>query len=286
MSSPLVSIIMPTFNHEAFVAEAIKSVGEQTYTNIELIIIDDGSSDGTVDAIKGVISEIPKNIKVIFRTQANKGICKTLNRGLDLCDGEYVQFLASDDLYCSNKTIRCIEALISAPSEVAAVYCDGYIFNETAKHNSIFSSLYPVPIGRDTYRELLIGNWMPAMGLFYRRKDLDLIGRFDESLHYEDWDLLLRLAKKKKIMRIADRLFFYRVHEKNITKDSALMGEMFKVLTKKHKDLEKFIELKKRLRISPIKTFLKNINDIDLIVRLLVRRLLVNKASLKKMWDK
>ena len=94
---PLVSVLMPAYNHQQFVEQAVRSVWAQTYKNIELIVIDDGSSDRTLEILKRLSLQSPISMKV--DTHANQGICRTLNKCFDLSRGELIAFLASDDQY-------------------------------------------------------------------------------------------------------------------------------------------------------------------------------------------
>ena len=97
-NSPLVSVIIPAYNHEKYVQETVKSIINQTYKNIELIIIDDGSTDNTWQKIQEIKEECEKRFKrVFFETKKNEGTCKTLTKLISLTQGEFVYLIASDD---------------------------------------------------------------------------------------------------------------------------------------------------------------------------------------------
>ncbi len=274
---PLVSVVMPSYNHSAYVREAIASVVAQTYPELELIIIDDGSEDDTPQVIEAILAENQREMRVVFLRQENAGLCTTLNRALAYCQGEFVQFLASDDAYLPEKTARCVEELRAAAPDVAAVYCDGYIFDEKSRRRDVYSKRYPVPIGRNMHRELLIANWLPAMGLCYRRGDLEALGGFDPNLNFEDWDFLLRLTRTRKILRIPDRLFLYRVHSGNMTKNSATIQETMRALAGKHPDLGAYVQFKEDFRRAPTMTLSRSLGQIDLIFRKLCRKILTDR---------
>lgn len=231
---PLVSVIVPAYNHEAYVEEAIRSIAAQTYSNIEVVIIDDGSTDGTFDRIGATLSSIDRDLDAQVFTQSNAGVCATLNRGLALAKGEFVQFLASDDVYLPRKTERCLGMLKGAEENVGAVYCDGYVIDAMSRRLGLFSHRYAVPLSRNCYPELLVANWIPAMGLLYRRRIIEEAGGFDPDLRFEDWDLLLRIARHNKILRIAEPLFLYRSHDSNLHKDAGAMKEAIAAMCKKH----------------------------------------------------
>lgn len=278
VDTPLVSVIIPSYNHAQYVREALISVQAQTYPNIELIIIDDGSTDETARIIEQTLSTFDRDMPVVFKRQQNVGICSTLNRALALCTGTYVQFLASDDAYLPEKTERSVAALRSADHDVAAVYCDGFLFDEKSRRQGIFSNKYRVPLGRDTHRELLIANWLPALGVLYRRDVLVTLGGFDPELKFEDWDLLLRLTKEHKINRLPDKLFLYRIHSKNMTRDTAMVQETTAALIKKHTDLAAFHALKADLRHKPLRALLRHWRSYDLGLRVISRRLFTNRG--------
>ncbi|HCJ6574862.1 TPA: glycosyltransferase family 2 protein, partial [Acinetobacter baumannii] len=101
---PLVSIIIPCYNHANFVQDCIQSVIAQTYQNIELIIIDDGSKDETVEKIQKLVTQCTERfVKFEFRHRPNKGLSATLNEALEWCQGEYFSAIASDDMMLNDK---------------------------------------------------------------------------------------------------------------------------------------------------------------------------------------
>ena len=269
---PLVSVIISSYNHAQYVREALMSVQAQTYPNIELIIIDDGSTDETAQIIEQTLSTFDRDLHVVFECQQNVGICSTLNHALVLCKGTYVQFLASDDAYLPEKTERSVAALRSSDYDVAAVYCDGFLIDERSRRRGIFSNKYRVPLGRDTHRELLISNWLPAMGILYRFDVLVALGGFDPELKFEDWDLLLRLTKGHRIERIPDKLFLYRVHPSNITKNVALMEETTTAIARKHPDMWAYRELKLDYAKHPFRALLRHRKNFDLAARSISRK--------------
>ncbi len=106
-SLPLVTIIVPAYNHDKYIEKCIDSIIEQTYQNIEIIIINDGSTDKTIDKIVSYAH----HEKVVVIDQENKGLCKTLNVGLSLAKGDYISILASDDYLIANKLEKQVEFL-------------------------------------------------------------------------------------------------------------------------------------------------------------------------------
>jgi alpha-1,3-rhamnosyltransferase len=236
---PLVSVIIPSYNHEKYVEQAILSVINQTYKNIELIIIDDGSKDNSPYLIKELINR-NNSFKIIFEIQDNMGLCKTLNKSIRMAKGEFVAILASDDMYLPNRIEECVNVLLNAKSNICAVYSDGFIINGNGMKIGRFSDKYTIPIGKNIYKELLIGNWIAALSVLYRRSSLFECGLFDENIEVEDYDMLLKLAQKFKFEYIPKPLFLYRLHGLNYSSNKTKMDEQFKVISKKYKDLQSY----------------------------------------------
>ena len=104
---PLVSVIIPCYNHQNYVEKSLKSVFDQTYKNIEIIVIDDGSKDNSVNILK----ELQKNNHFILECQENMGVCKTLNKAISMSKGKYIAILASDDYWDLPKIEKQVKVL-------------------------------------------------------------------------------------------------------------------------------------------------------------------------------
>lgn len=272
---PLVSIVIPAYNHERYVVQSLSSAINQTYPNIELIIIDDGSTDGTADLIENTLKKNSHNRDVTFVRQTNQGLSKTLNKAIMIAKGEFVQFLASDDAYLPDRTSRCVEALANASESVAAIYSDGYLINEKDEKIMRFSDKYVRPLSSSTYMELLIGNWIPALGVLYRKSAIKRVGGFDESLAVEDYDLLLRLAKIYEIKSLPDKNFLYRWHSTNTSNNKKLIADQFIILKRKHTNLGSFWDFKSAIKSRSTLSALRNfsINNLDLLLRSVIRNI-------------
>jgi alpha-1,3-rhamnosyltransferase len=242
-AGPLVTTIIPSYNHERYVERSIESVLRQTYRNLQVIIIDDGSTDGTAQVVERTLAAAAGDRDVTFLRQSNKGVSATLNRGLALAKGSYVQFVASDDAYLPEKTARCVGLLHKAPDSVVGVYTDGYVIDDAGQRLMRFSQGFPWPLLPGTHAELVVGNWIPAMGLMYRTAAVLEAQGFDESLRIEDYDLLLRITRGRKLLRSREPLFLYRRHETNYSKKVEAMQAGMEQLCRKHPDLQAFHEL-------------------------------------------
>lgn len=271
---PLVTIIIPSYNHEKYIEQAVRSVFEQTYESIEIIIIDDGSTDSSRSIIEGVISKYNGSKVIKYHVQSNAGLIKTLNKALTMANGECVGFLASDDAYLPTKIEKCVNILSNTTDSTAAVYTDGYLINSKGQKTGRFTDKYPRPILNNTYRELIVANWIPALGMLYKKSVFDDVGFFDESLYVEDYDMLLRVAKKYEIEHTSEKLFLYRWHDTNMSKQSDDMQKAFEAIAAKHSDLCGFNSFKSAIKNIKITTAIKNINmmNIDLLTRSVIRK--------------
>jgi glycosyltransferase involved in cell wall biosynthesis len=239
----LISVIMPTFNHELYIKEALRSIGNQTYKNIELIVINDGSTDRTDEIIKDYISNnSDKSIK--YLSKQNEGVCKTLNIGLEMSTGDYVAFLASDDLWLPNRLAIQLE-FMENNKNIGMVFTDTWFLNFHSKTNRRWSDYKPKIRtyfkngiqNTDLYALLLTQPLIPALTVLIRRNVLLDVGFFEEDLGCEDYDLWLRIAMNYPIGYIHQPLAFYRIHGTNLSNDTNFMLRgMFKTV-KKHLEM-------------------------------------------------
>ena len=189
----LVSVIIPTYNRETTLKRAILSVIHQTYTDWELIIVDDGSTDGTEALVRSFISEKIHYIK----SEVNQGVCKTRNIGIKHAKGEYIALLDSDDEWVADKLEKQLAQMQQKGTKV--VYCR---FSRMYENDNEKISIIP-PIERkenlegDLFYELLLGNFIGAPTMVIAKDVLEEVGGFNEELmNLEDYELILRIAKE------------------------------------------------------------------------------------------
>ncbi|MHB8422855.1 MAG: glycosyltransferase [Leptospirales bacterium] len=217
MGQPLISVIMPCYNHEKYVRQSILSVIEQPYKNMELIAIDDASQDHTPEIIKGLAKEYGFYFEL---QQVNKGICHTLNKGIGLARGRYIKFLASDDFLHGQSIEEFVNHMENNP-EIDA--CFGDLIEVDKEGNQVrslrsgiqrpFQNKFPVNSVMDISPDMAL-QVSPIVGPSYiiKKSVLEEFGRFDETQIVEDWDLFLFLVcHSKKISYIPSVAGFYRV---------------------------------------------------------------------------
>jgi glycosyltransferase involved in cell wall biosynthesis len=211
----LVSIIMPSYNHEKYISFAIESVLNQTFRDFELIILDDCSKDNS----KEIIVTFMKNdnrIRAFFH-EKNLGIAKTLNQGLKEATGTFIAFLASDDVWIESKLERQLNSLRN--SEDALVWSEGEIIDEHSKPIGVFfTELYEVSeekLSGNIFDQLLLGNFVFGSSLILKKDNIGEI-KYDEQLKYlNDFRFIIDLAWKYKSLFDNKPLAKYRIHGKN-----------------------------------------------------------------------
>lgn len=219
MSFPLVSVIMPCYNHEKFVREALESVVKSEYPAIEILIIDDGSKDNSCSVIESFIEE-NKNLNIIFRKQQNQGVCKTLNSLITLSKGEYIALLASDDKLLPQGIMDRVTFLENNKN------CDIVIGRANVIDN--ISILQKKDAATEMYRasdkllnskfvnEELILRWSVVGPVTMIRKSAyNKYGKYDESLKGEDRDFFLRVLANRAVGFCNTYVAQYRVHDSN-----------------------------------------------------------------------
>ncbi|MHB1605926.1 MAG: glycosyltransferase [Leptospirales bacterium] len=216
MEQPLVSVVMPCYNHEKYVEQSILSVIRQPYKNVELIAIDDGSKDCTPEIVKRLAEKYDFYFEL---QQTNKGICHTLNKGIGLAKGRYIKFLASDDFLHDQSITEFVAAMENDPKidacfgDLNEVDKDGnYIRCLKSGVSRLFESKFKVDSIADISPDMAI-QVSPMIGSAYmiRKSVLDEFGRFNETLIVEDWDLFMYLVcHSKKISCIPAVAAYYR----------------------------------------------------------------------------
>ncbi len=203
---PLVSIVIPAYNLSRYLAEAIESVLNQDYRNVELIVLDDGSTDDT----RRVLEKY--NGRFYWESQKNMGQANTLNKGFRMSKGEILSFLSADDILFPNAASTSVNGFLNNPDAVLT-YSDFSLIDPDS------STIRRVRTPKFDYREMLAKFICPpGPRAFFRRADFESAGRWDSSLKQTmDYDLWLRLGLQGRFLRIPEVLAGYRVHEASQT---------------------------------------------------------------------
>lgn len=235
MAGPsLVSVIIPTYNRAGTIAAAIRSVQEQTYAPVEIIVVDDGSTDDTRSVMAGF------GEAVTYVRQPHTGQpAATRNAGLRVARGVFCALLDSDDLYLPDKLALQVAALSVHP-DVGLVYSDGRFFrHDPAQPAGRVLDGLPSPSG-DVFPELLRGNFLSTPTVLIRRLCLDAVGLFDERpdfLAVEDYDLWLRIAAQFPVLYVPGDVAAIRRHGGSISRDVAALRQRMLLVLARMEDL-------------------------------------------------
>jgi glycosyltransferase involved in cell wall biosynthesis len=217
---PLVSVIMSSYQYDRYIAEAIDSVLNQTIRDLELIIVDDGSTDRSHQIIQSY-TEKDSRVTPIFNG-VNMGIARTMNTGIDAAEGKFIAFISSDDIWFPRKLEFQLKVLKN--DEDLVVWTEGVIIDVQGKptgetFTQIHGSESRIKSG-DIFNELLKGNFIFGSSRILKRSNLDGI-RWNENLKYlNDYQFAVDLARKYRFYFIPEPLTMYRIHGKNtVTRD-------------------------------------------------------------------
>jgi len=216
---PRVSVVIPVYNGERFLADAIQSVLDQSYQDYEVIVVDDGSTDGSAE----VAQRFGEAVRYVH--QANSGVCKARNTGIAVAQGTYIAFLDQDDLWLPDKLATQVAYLDSHP-EVGAVYCQCQVMEVMGNaelrsdhmRNLRQRFYYYSESVKDNVVGIMRGPYLLMTSTMFRTKVLRSIGGFDEAFigaGYEDGDMTLRVNEVALIAYIPETLARYRVHSTN-----------------------------------------------------------------------
>ncbi|MFD2718419.1 glycosyltransferase [Hymenobacter monticola] len=217
---PLVSVFVASYNNARYIQQSLESVRQQTYPSIELIIVDDASTDSSVEVIREWLTQTGYEAKFIIN-ETNLGVCKSSNVFLSHATGTYISWLASDDIMLPQKLDTQVTLLENSPQKVGVVYSDAVVIGADSKqYFSRFIQMHrqfvDVPQGY-IFPVLLQDNYIPVMTALFRRSCFDECGWYDEDLNYEDWDILLRFARKFEFIYSDYVAAQYRVHSASLS---------------------------------------------------------------------
>jgi len=201
--APAVSVIVPCYNAESYLAETIQSVLEQSYPDFELILVDDGSTDRTGE----ILASFSDPRARVYR-QANAGVSTARNRGVAESCGRYLAFLDSDDVWLPRKLERQVRVLEEDPA-VGLVYSDVFVMDEAGRPEGTFSERMALPRGW-VFRGLLARNFIATSTVVMRRAVFDAVGPFVPFRVSQDYDLWLKCAARYPVERVPEPLVRYR----------------------------------------------------------------------------
>lgn len=214
-SSPTVSVIIPSYNCESYIAETIDSVLNQTFRDLELIVVDDGSTDRTCE----IVNSFRGPVRLV--TQTNARVCAARNRGIDEAKGEFICLMDHDDYWFPDKLSSQIKLMHDHPEA-------GVVYTAFTRWHSDASGKFPDPASLSTisdsdyidpeysgwiYHQFLLDCWMLTSTSMIRKEVFDKCGTFDVNLPYsEDWELWLRISREYPFIKLSRATTLYRQH--------------------------------------------------------------------------
>lgn len=223
---PLVSIGIPNYNYAHYIIDTLESVAKQSYQNIELIVVDDLSTDGSIELIENWIEKYKGPIKISFiKNTKNGGLTKACNQILKAAKGKYFQTLDADDLLLPDKIEKQVK-VIERFKNVALIYSNIAIINESGK---IISDDYLGRINYDKnnmpqgniFEQLFDFNFIPLPSTLVNTEYARNVRGFDETLQVQDYYLWLRLAEKYDVIFMPGTTALYRQHSSSMSNSSS-----------------------------------------------------------------
>jgi len=211
MNEPLVSVICLCYNHARYVQEAIQSVLNQSYPHIELVVVDDASTDDSVAAIEHAL--VGRTDVRFIRHERNVGYTRSFNKAWKQCSGEFVIDLAADDILRPDRIARGVAALQQAGPAYGIQFSDGEYIDAAGETQGLHSIRFPhahVPQG-DVYEQVISRYFILSPSVMMRQSVLVALGGYDETLAFEDFDLWIRAARDFKFLYLPQPLVKKRV---------------------------------------------------------------------------
>ncbi|MFD1438916.1 glycosyltransferase [Acinetobacter sp. ANC 4282] len=258
-TTPLVTVVIPSYNHEHFIQDCINSIINQNYQNIELIIIDDGSTDQSVKKIEQLIEHcIHRFTRFEFRNRSNKGLCNTLNEALAWAKGDFFSVLASDDMIMPDKISIQVDYLTKNKKCVAVfggmkfIDNEGEIIGQRVKKYKKFD-----------FKDILIHRHrLPAPTQLIRKSVFDKTEGFNENLKIEDWDMWLKLSRFGTLDYLPQVFSLYRSHEDNTMKKFNLISQERMKIINLYQNSPYYAKAWKRIKMMDFSYYIDN-NDLN-----------------------
>lgn len=225
----LVSVICLCYNHEHFLVEALDSVLHQTYPQVEILVVDDASTDNSRQLLQAYAAAHPQ-IRLLL-LEHNLGNCRAFNRGLALARGEFIIDFATDDVMLPGRVAAQVQAFSTLGPDYGVVYTDAELIDEHSRHLGYFYSrnaagqLRPQVAVGDVYARVLERFFISSPTLMIRRQVFEKLGGYDETLAYEDFDLMVRAARDFRFFFLDQPLTRRRLHPQQLSKKWYRVGD-------------------------------------------------------------
>lgn len=214
-----ISIIVVCYNHSKYVIDCLESILHQTYKNIQLLIVDDCSTDNSVEVISDWVQKNKYECTKIFQKE-NIGLIRNLNSCFEMIEGDFVRIIAADDFLHPESCEKSISKLLELGNSYGLVFSDTYFVNENSKiinqhynHYSQFGNLSR----EEKRKEILLWNNIPALSVVMTKEALLSTGKYPENIILEDYFRWLVINEKYWLAYVPEKLSYYRMHNTNIS---------------------------------------------------------------------
>ncbi len=217
------TVVLVCFNHEEFVEQALRSILDQTYANLELIVTDDASSDGSVAIIQRLLDDTPWPAQLVAN-QTNRGLCATLNMALAQATGKYVTMMSADDWMEPDRVARVVSQFEELPDAYGVIHTDMHLVDLDGTLIGDWLETGGPPVAEDAFVDLVKGRNFTTPSAMYRRTVLTEAGPYDETLPAEDFDMLLRLARRTRFFFLSEPLTNWRINPASMSHQAGRIG--------------------------------------------------------------
>ncbi len=226
MSPELVSVVIPAYNAELTIRDALESVYQQSYKNVEVIVVDDGSTDGTKSIVE---QEFPQ---VLLKASQNQGPSHARNLGIDAARGHWIAFLDADDVWHPDKILHQVDVAQTDPSI-------GLVASDWTRRQEFRDVPKALPVSHVGYRDLLVLNRFQTSTVLILRSVVQRLNGFDQMVDgAEDWDLWLRAAQEARVVKVDWPLVMYRDVPTGYSKDVWRVYSTMLPMLEKHRNSE------------------------------------------------
>jgi len=245
---PKLSVVVPSYNHQDYISETLKSLEKQTFQNFEIIVVDDGSTDRTVEAVKS----FPSRARIF--TQEHQGVVAARNRGVSLARGEYICFVDSDDVILSDRFEKQV-AVLDSDLEVGLVFADALIIDSKGEQIGKFSDVYPVVPGDVAEMLVLHYCFTPMITVMVRTEVLRKTGPFEKPGPISDYIKWIEVAHLSKVHYDPKPLGCWRRHQGSTSKNVRQEKKYAQTRMMLRKVLRKYPRLKAEVGKNIVKRF-------------------------------
>jgi glycosyltransferase involved in cell wall biosynthesis len=245
---PKLSVIIASYNHQDYIAETLRSLEEQTFEGFEIIIVDDGSTDKTVEVAKSAQS------RAQIHTQENQGVVAARNRGVSLAKGKYICFVDSDDIVLPERFAKQV-ALLDGDAKLGLVFADALIIDSIGKQIGKFGDVYPVVPGDVAQMLAMHYCFTPMITVMVRADVLRKTGPFEKPGPISDYMKWIEVSHISKVIYNPEPLGCWRRHQASTSKQANKVKSYAKTRTALKRILRKYPALNAEIGKKIIKRY-------------------------------